>query len=274
MFNTSQRLVPFPAYSYAFIQRGVAHTRTFTAWVLFQKTGLELLRRPQAVAIICRRMRLTPKQARLILRRGNGPFWILVGNILYPQTPAQVTSLIRNHRLARYIKRSKFYVPEVALRNLGQLRAHLALPVISARSDRPTARAYTAKCLARHKNTISTYRRWLRDAGFISTQATYRRFLVDGEWIVIRGQDYVELTPANLFRVDKAYSLIKVKGEAEFGGMRYRFSPTPIPTSSSPEPRPPPSTQEFVRLLRQEVRVKIPVWRGLLSRDQRIIMSS
>ncbi len=291
MKPTSRRLVPFPAYSYAFIQRGVNYTRAFTAWVLFQKAGVELLRRPQAVRIICRRMRVSPKQARLIIRKGEGKFWILTGGMLYPQTPAQVTGLIRNHRLTRYIKRSKFYVPEVALRNLGQLRAHLALPVMSRSPDRPTARAYTAKCLRRHKNTISTYRRWLLEAGFISTKTSYLRFpLVDMSpqdrkragwfvssdryWGVLRGPDFVGLTPANLFRVDKSLRSYTVNEQVEFAGLKYRFSDSPIPTSVPPEPRPPPSTQEFVQMLRREVRVKIPSWRGLLSGSQRLKMTS
>ncbi len=286
----SRRLVPFPAYSYAFIQRGVSHTRTFTAWVLFQKTGLELLRRPQAVLIICRRMRLSQKQARLILRNGDNRFWTLSGSVLYPHSPAQVTSLIRNHHLTRYIKRSKFYVPEVALRNLGQLRAHLALPVISRSPDRPTPRAYTAKCLGRHKNTVSVYRRWLLEAGFISTQTNFLRFPLaetdgaerkrrgwftssDGHWGVLRGPDFVGLTAANLFRVNKSLTLNKVRME-EFGGMRYRFVSSPIPTVAPSRPRSPPSIQDFLAQMRREVRVRVPSWKPLLSRDQRLIMGS
>ena len=284
MKPTSRRLVPFPAYSYAFIQRGVNYTRAFTAWVLFQKAGFELLRRPQAVLIICRRMRVSPKQARLILRRGEGKFWILADGMLYPQTPAQVTALIRNFHLTRYIKRSKFYVPEVALRNLGQLRAHLALPVISATLDKPTARAYTAKCLGRHRNTISTYRRWLLEAGFITVKSNYLRFPLarmsrqrnkngwfvtqDGLWNVFRGPDIVTLALANLFRVDKSLRSYTVNKQVEFGGLKYRFSSSPTPTTAPPTPRPPPSTQAFVQMLRQEVRVKSPRWNTPTFRHQ------
>ncbi|KKM98913.1 hypothetical protein LCGC14_1153230 [marine sediment metagenome] len=232
-----QRLVPFPAFSYAFIQRGVNHTRTLATWTLLQKSGLEALSRGQVVRIICQRMNLSPKQARCILRRGDRKFWQITGGMVYPERPAALAALISDLKLARVVKRSKMYVPEVALRNLGQLRAHLALPVISRSPDRPTPRAYTACCLRRTLNTVSVYRHWLRTSGFIFTRANYRRwpreyfdlgrgrFLSsEGRWLVQRLPDLVELNPANIFRVNKGSK--NIQGVLNPGFLGYRFNPS------------------------------------------------
>ncbi len=245
-----RRLIPFPAFSYAFIQRGVNHTRTLATWTLLQKSGLEVLSRSQVVRIICQRMDLSPKQARCILRHGDRKFWQIIGGMVYPEPPAALAALISDLKLARIVKRSKMYVPEVALRNLGQLRAHLALPVISRSPDQPTPRAYTAVCLRRSLNTVSVYRHWLRTSGFIFTQANYRRwpreyfdlgrgrfYSSEGRWLVQRLPDLVELNPANIFRVNKGSK--NIQGVLNPGLLGYRFSPYPVPEQLSP--RPPPS---------------------------------
>ncbi len=249
-YQNRQRLIPFPAFSYAFIQRGVNHTRTLTTWTLLQKSRLEVLSRGQVVRIICQRMDLSPKQARCILRRGDRKFWQIVDGMVYPETPAALAALISNLKLARVVKRSKMYVPEVALRNLAQLRAHLALPVISRSPHQPTPRAYTARCLGRSLNTISIYRHWLRTSSFIFTQANYRRwpreyfdlgrgrFLSsEGRWLVQRLPDLVELNPANIFRVNKGSK--NIQGGLNPGYLGYKFSPYPV--SYQLPPHPPPS---------------------------------
>lgn len=275
-----RRLIPFPAFSYAFIQRGVNHTRTLTTWVLLQKSGLVVYRRTQVVKIICRRMGLSPKQARCILRHGDRRFWQIVGGMVYPEPPAALAAMIRDLKLARAVKRSKMYVPEVALRNLGQLRAHLALPVIARSPHRPTARAYTAKCLGRTKNTVSIYRHWLRQNGWITTTAMYVRFprevfdpqgrrlrgifeSSDGRWVVQRLPDLVELNPANINRVDKRSRRIQLQnwGELDPGILPYRFSLFPVTVYL--RPRPPPSvpwaTRRFVaECQRNRPRIIVP----------------
>ncbi len=271
-----RRLIPFPAFSYAFIQRGVNHTRTLVTWALLQKSGLEILTRSQVVRIICQRMDLSPKQARCILRRGDGRFWQVVGSMVYPEKPAAVAALIRDLKLARAVKRSKMYVPEVALRNLGQLRAHLALPVIVRSEERPTPRAYTAKCLGRTKNTVSRYRHWLRTAGFITTRATYVRipreyydpgrrqlagiFLsAEGRWVVQRLPDLIGLNPANIFRMDKGSKFNL--GGLGLDGLAFRLNPYPVPGSLSPRspPRGPSlGARRAVAESRQSRRIVVP----------------
>lgn len=276
-----QRLIPFPAFSYAFIQRGVHHTRTLATWALLQKARLEVLQRRQVVAIICKRMGLSPKQARCIIRQGDRRFWTVVNGMVYPHTSAQVALLIRHHHLARVIKRSKMYVPEQALRNLGQLRAHLSLAVISRSPGQPTPRAYSAKCLSRSRNTISTYRSWLREAGFITTTSIYTRIghvpredtprlrrghsracgglftSSDGRWLFKRGPDIVEINPANIYRVDRGQS--PSEGIVELQGFKYKKMILPAPVSL---PRPPPgrsrADREWSRQLRQENRIIAP----------------
>ncbi len=271
-----RRLIPFPAFSYAFIQRGVNHTRTLATWVLLQKSGLEVLTRAQVVRIICQRMDLSPKQARCILRRGDRRMWQIVGNLVYPVRSAALAALIRDLNLARVVKRSKMYVPEVALRNLGQLRAHLALPVICRSEDRPTPRAYTARCLGRTKNTISVYRHWLRNAGFITTRRSYVRIpreLIDpgrrrlpgiflsaeGRWVVRRLPDVIGLNPANIFRMDKASKFNL--GAVNLDGLGYRLNPYPVPGSLSPRspPRGPSlGARRAVAEARQSRRIIVP----------------
>lgn len=270
--RSSARLIPFPAYAYAFIQRGTNHTRTLTAWALLQKTRLRDLQRQQVVRMISRRMGVSAKQARLIIRRGEGRFWTVVCGRVYPRSSGEVAALVGRLRLARYIKRSKIYVPEQALKNLGQLRAHLSLPVISRSDDLPTARAYTAVCLGRTRNTVSIYRRWLRGAGFIRTRANYTRTISpegawqrgqflssEGSWLVQRRPDHVVLTGANIYRVNKGQS--PSRGMMEFGDLRYKASshsvPDHLPTNIPPR-APPTETERWLQELRQENRVKSP----------------
>ena len=51
----------------------------------------------------------------------------------------------------------------------------MALPVISARPNTPTALAYTAKILGVSRKTVSRYRRILRSLGVLTTTRKYRR---------------------------------------------------------------------------------------------------
>lgn len=175
-----EKLVSFPAYSYAFIARGVNHTRTFAAWVIFSRTGLECMRRPIAVKILAKRFDITVVQARSILRRGEGKFWITVSGIVYPNSPAEIWALVKDYKLAPALKRSLIAVPESALRSILELRAHLALPIMSRSADKPTPRAYSAKALRRHKMTISRYRDTLIWARYITVQPNYQRTSWDG----------------------------------------------------------------------------------------------
>lgn len=282
MKSRERRLIPFPAFSYAFTQRGSNHTRAFTTWVLLQKTLLFNLRQRMVVRMICRRMGLSAKQARVIIRHGEGRFWTTVSGTIYPHSSKEVAGLVSWLRLTRYVKRSKIFVPEQALRNLGQLRAHLSLPVITRSDVEPTARAYTAVCLGRTKNTVSIYRRWLREAGFIKTQANYLRLAAEGgtwrrgqfissngAWMFQRLPDFVLAAGANIYRVNKGQRPFRGIDTYSFGDLRYRESALSIPVVLPPAhpPSPPPTeTEIWIQNLRQETHVRAPQLKALLPR--------
>lgn len=198
-----------PAFSHAYYDIPLA----FALWCYLRQEKLHKLPLAEAVAHLARLTHYGQGHCRATIRTVSecGAIWDVRDGMLRLRR----TQILQNQAYQRthVAKKSGFRISLKAFRMGAQnLRQLMALPVVSARKGQPTPLAYTAKCLAISRRTVTRLRTTLEEQGYIKRTRNILR------------QGIVELGPNGRRRTPP----VSGGGWFDYGHFRYRRGPDTV----------------------------------------------